>query len=67
LETLRNREVRLLEEVDSVVGSKEEVLHRQQARLNKALGVLHSSLVHADAAGTGDDTATKHLIQALEQ
>lgn len=67
LETLRNRELRLLEEVDTVVGGKEEVLHRQQARLNKALGVLHSSLAHAATAGADEETAAKHIVQALEQ
>ncbi|XP_070187590.1 uncharacterized protein [Littorina saxatilis] len=65
LETLRQREVWLLEQVDTVVGGKEEVLHGQQARLNKALGILHSSLTHA--AHSDDEAATRHLVLALEQ
>lgn len=65
LETLRNREVWLLEQVDTVLGAKEEVLHRQQARLNKALGILHSSVAHSRT--TDDETAAKHLAQALEE
>ena len=65
LETLRNREVWLLGQVDTVLGGKEEVLHRQQARLNKALGVLHSGLTHATSCD--DETAAKHLVHALEE
>lgn len=62
---MRNREVWLLGQVDTVVGVKEEVLHRQQARLNKALGILHSSLAHATLSDT--ETATQHLTQALQE
>lgn len=43
LETLRNREVWLLNQVDLLVSAKEEVLHHQQAELNKKLGVIQSS------------------------
>lgn len=67
LETLRNREVWLLGQVDTVLGVKEEVLHQQQARLNKTLGILHSSLAHATSSTDDDDTATKHLTHALEE
>lgn len=66
LETLRNREVWLLDQVDTVLVGKEEVLQQQQARLNKALGILHSSLTHATGSGD-DETATRHLVQALEE
>lgn len=43
LEALRNREVWLLNQVDLLVSAKEEVLHHQQAELNKKLGVIQSS------------------------
>ena len=67
LETLREREVRLLEEVDGAVAEKEEVIQRRQARLNKALGVLHSSLANAVALGNHHQAAARHLHQALAQ
>ncbi|KAL8568863.1 hypothetical protein ACOMHN_009683 [Nucella lapillus] len=69
LETLRNREVWLLDQVDQVLVGKEEVLQLQQARLNKALGILHSSLTHASstASTTEDALATPHLLHALEE
>lgn len=63
LEALRNREVWLLNQVDLVVSTKEEVLHQQQVRLNKALGVLQSSLDLADE----DDELDSRLADALEK
>ncbi|KAK3579480.1 hypothetical protein CHS0354_028293 [Potamilus streckersoni] len=48
LETLRNREVWLLNQVDMVTGAKEECLQQQQARLNKALGILQSGIVYPE-------------------
>ncbi|XP_046544324.1 nuclear receptor coactivator 4-like isoform X1 [Haliotis rubra] len=63
LEALRNREVWLLSQVDLVVNTKEEVLHQQQVRLNKALGVLQSSLGLADE----DDGLDSRLIETLEK
>lgn len=44
LEALRNREVWLLNQLDTVSGAKEEILQQQSARLNKTLGVLQSSI-----------------------
>ncbi len=64
LEAMRNREVWLLSQVDLVVNTKEEVLHHQQVRLNKALGVLQSSL---DLADDDDDGLDSRLADALEK
>lgn len=44
LETLRNREVWLLNQLDVVSSAKEEVLQQQSARLNQTLGVLQSAV-----------------------
>lgn len=51
LECLRGREVSLLGAVDQVLAVKEDTLQGQQARLNQALGVLHTSL---SMVGTAD-------------
>ncbi|KAL3876859.1 hypothetical protein ACJMK2_034643 [Sinanodonta woodiana] len=48
LEALRNREVWLLNQVDMVTDAKEEGLQQQQARLNKALGILQSGIVYPE-------------------
>lgn len=50
LEALRNREVWLLNQVELIQNMKDEVLHVQQARLNKMLGVAQSGL--ADSLGS---------------
>ncbi|RUS91896.1 hypothetical protein EGW08_000298 [Elysia chlorotica] len=50
LECLRGREVSLLGAVDQVLALKEDTLQGQQARLNQALGVLHTSLSMAGLA-----------------
>ncbi|XP_045213454.1 uncharacterized protein LOC123564155 [Mercenaria mercenaria] len=44
LESLRNREVWLLNQLDVVSSAKEEVLQQQSARLNQTLGVLQSAV-----------------------
>ena len=44
LEALRNREVWLLNQVDLLQSAKEEVLHQQQAKLNKQLGLIQSKI-----------------------
>ena len=44
LEALRNREVWLLNQLDTLSGAKEEILQQQSARLNKTLGILQSSV-----------------------
>lgn len=47
LEALRNREVWLLNQVELIQNMKDEVLHIQQARLNKMLGVAQSCLTES--------------------
>ncbi|KAK3091891.1 hypothetical protein FSP39_023479 [Pinctada imbricata] len=57
MEALRNREVWLLNQVEVLQSAKEEVLHEQQARLNKQLGLLQSKLAGSMQAlklDTGD-------------
>ncbi|KAL4239675.1 Nuclear receptor coactivator 4 [Mactra antiquata] len=51
LETLRNREVWLLNQLDVVSSAKEEVLQQQSARLNQTLGLLHSSVQYPNTSG----------------
>lgn len=47
LEALRNREVWLLNQVELIQNMKDEVLHVQQARLNKMLGVAQSGITES--------------------
>lgn len=59
LETLRNREVWLLNQLDLVSSAKEEVLQQQSAKLNQTLGVLQNSVQYPGA--TGDSIAKLEL------
>lgn len=48
LESLRSREVWLLNQVDTIQDAKDEVLHTQEARLSKTLGILQNSLEYSN-------------------
>ena len=56
LEALRNRETWLLGQVEVVQQVKEDVLQKQQAELNKALGRLQSDCVILEQSGEVLDT-----------
>ncbi|GFS27784.1 nuclear receptor coactivator 4 [Elysia marginata] len=61
LECLRGREVSLLGAVDQVLAVKEDTLQGQQARLNQALGVLHTSLSMTGTTETDRQQITETL------
>ena len=55
MESLRNREVWLLDQVDLLQQTKDELLRRQEDRLQRSLGGLQGSLVYCQ-----DDSVVKH-------
>ncbi|ESO84755.1 hypothetical protein LOTGIDRAFT_150991 [Lottia gigantea] len=66
LESLRNREVWLLSQVDLVFSAKEAVLQAQQARLNKMLGVLQSTIGLTADSNSNSNSILVETLQKLD-
>lgn len=67
LESLRSREVWLLQQVELIQETKEDVLRQQKDQLHQAIGGLHNYLTCTDQDQDGETNLDRSMTRNLER